>query len=78
MTVSLRRQALTANGLLLILGSIMCGIRSLSGLGTALTIFMAVSLIFSGSADFCGWLKILPLLPWNRNTRQAPGGQDID
>jgi hypothetical protein len=72
MTVSLRRQALTANGLLLVLGSILCGIRTLSSVGTALTLFMAISLIFSGSTDFCGWLKILSLMPWNRNAGQPP------
>jgi hypothetical protein len=74
MTVSLRRQALTANGLLLVLGSIMCGMRSLSSVGTALTLFMAISLIVSGSTDYCGWLRILPLMPWNRNFRQTPRG----
>lgn len=69
----LSRQALTANGLLLLAGSVLAMLPATFIWGRVLTIFMAVSLVFSGLSGFCGWLGILRRMPWNR-TKNNPDG----
>ncbi|MFZ9089264.1 MAG: YgaP-like transmembrane domain [Planctomycetaceae bacterium] len=69
----LSRQAVTANGLLLLAGSVLAMLPATSTWGRVLTIFMAVSLVFSGLSGFCGWLGILRRMPWNRTEKNPDG-----
>ena len=66
MAKSLKSQALIANGLLVMTGSLLSVVPWCSNLGGVVLILMGLSLIFSGAADFCGWVRILALLPGNR------------
>lgn len=66
MAKSLKRQALIANGLLVMAGSVLSVLPWCSGVGGVVLILMGLSLIFSGATDFCGWVRILALLPGNR------------
>ncbi len=66
MAKSLKSQALIANGLLVMAGSLLSVVPWSSKLGGVVLILMGLSLIFSGAMDFCGWVRILALLPGNR------------
>lgn len=66
MAKSLKSQALIANGLLVMAGSLLSVVPWCSKVGGVILILMGLSLIFSGATDFCGWVRILALLPGNR------------
>ena len=62
--MSLDRQARIANGLLVLVGSVLAGFADPNWL--IWPAFMGASLIFSGITDFCGFAVILARLPWNQ------------
>lgn len=76
MAKSLQSQALIANGLLVLAGSFLSVVPWCSNVGGVVLILMGLSLIFSGAMDFCGWVRILALLPGNRaeNVPSRPSG----
>ncbi len=57
----LERRARIANGLLVLTSSLLMLVPSLSAFGFWLTVFMGLSLIFSGITGFCGWVRIFGL-----------------
>lgn len=68
--MSIDRQARIANGVL-ILGAAACAVWGDRWVGLALVACMGVSLIFSGAANFCGFARLLPALPWNWVLKQT-------
>ena len=57
--ISIRRQALIANGLLTLCAGLLALVPVSREAGQVLTMLMGCSLIFSGLADYCGWERIL-------------------
>ena len=55
------RLARIANGLLVVAGSLLMLVPSLSAPGVGLTVGMGLSLVFSGMTGFCGWVRIFRL-----------------
>jgi hypothetical protein len=66
----LARQATTANGLLLLGAAIMALMPATETWGVSLSVFLSLSLLFSGTTGYCGWLRILPMMPWNATDRR--------
>ncbi|MFM7834431.1 MAG: hypothetical protein ACKPJD_21740 [Planctomycetaceae bacterium] len=62
--ISIRRQALIANGLLTLFAGLLSLVPAYHETGVLLTLLMGCSLIFSGIANYCGWERILRRLPW--------------
>ena len=58
--MSLERQALLANGILILLSVAVAAVPETRVLGLVCTGLMGFSLIFSGVTDYCGWVRILP------------------
>jgi len=65
--ISIRRQALIANGLLTLVAGLLMLVPSCVAAGQLLTLLMGSSLIFSGLADYCGWERILRSQRWFRH-----------
>ncbi|MFY8057187.1 MAG: hypothetical protein ACOVRM_05560 [Planctomycetaceae bacterium] len=57
--ISIRRQALIANGLLTLCAGLLALVPVSREAGQVLTMLMGCSLIFSGLLDYCGWERIL-------------------
>jgi uncharacterized membrane protein len=57
----LERRARIANGLLVLFSSLLMLVPSFAEISFWLTLFMGLSLIFSGVTGFCGWVRILGL-----------------
>lgn len=57
--ISIRRQALIANGLLTLFAGLLAVVPRSREAGQLLTLLMGCSLVFSGLADYCGWERIL-------------------
>jgi len=57
----LERCARIANGLLVLISSLLMLEPSLAAIGFWLTVFMGLSLVFSGVTGFCGWVRIFEL-----------------
>lgn len=66
MTISLERQASIGNGLLVVMSSLLGWYEPTRVVGIVLGAFMGLGLIFSGVANFCGWIRIFARMPWNR------------
>ena len=66
MTISLERQASIGNGLLVVMSSLLGWYEPTRVIGIGLGVFMGLGLIFSGIANFCGWIQIFARMPWNR------------
>ncbi len=71
MSSSLNRQANIGNGLLVLLSSLLMIPASWRDYGVGLGVFMGVGLLFSGVVNYCGWIRILASMPWNR-TKHVP------
>lgn len=75
--MSLERQAQIGNGLLIICGSVLSCFEFTRTIGCAIVVLMGVGLVFSGVANYCGWIRILATIPWNRTpdpNQDADGG----
>ncbi len=57
--ISIRRQALIANGLLTLFAGLLAVVPRSREAGQLLTLLMGCSLVFSGLGDYCGWERIL-------------------
>lgn len=57
--ISIRRQALIANGFLTLVAGLLAVVPASQQAGQLLTLLMGCSLVFSGLADYCGWERIL-------------------
>lgn len=66
-SISLERQALIGNGLLVVISSLLGACELTRQFGIGLGIFMGCSLIFSGVTNFCGWIRLLAVMPWNQH-----------
>lgn len=60
--MTLERQAMFANGLLVIASVVLAAIPGSQLIGLCCTAFMGAGLIFSGITSYCGWVRILPVL----------------
>lgn len=67
----LARQATAANGILLFCAAIMALIPATEEWGVPMSVFLSLSLIFSGATGYCGWLRILSMMPWNSCSRRG-------
>lgn len=55
---TLERRARFANGLLVLVSSLLMLVPALANIGFWTTCFMGLSLVFSGITGFCGWVRL--------------------
>jgi len=55
--MNLERQALVANGLLVIAGVVLTVMATSRQIGLCWTSFMGLALVFSAMTSYCGWSK---------------------
>lgn len=72
MTISLDRQARIGNGMLVLLSALLSGWTATRTAGLVVLMLMGLGLIWSGVVNFCGWFRVLAIMPWNRTlTRRS-------